>query len=91
MNILELILISFVLNVLWTMMGRARNRNNLIYHGILVFISNILWICFMKTLMTTSTYEMVFACIGSTFGSICGQPISMKIEKYIKANSDDHI
>mgnify|MGYP006897672777 CR=1 FL=1 len=91
MKIIELILISFVLNVLWSMMGRARNRNNVLYHSLLVIVSNFLWIFFMKELISSDTQTMLFSCIGSSIGAILGQPISMFIEKKIGAKSDDHI
>lgn len=91
MEIFYIITLSFILNVLWSMLGRARNRNNLIYHGVLVFLSNLLWILFMKKLMTSDTESLIYGSLGGTVGAICGQPLSMFIEKFIKAKSDDHI
>ena len=73
------------------MMGRARNRNNLVYHGILVAASNLLWIVFMKELISSDTMTMIYGSIGSTIGAICGQPLSMYVENLIGAKSDEHI
>ena len=91
MDILKLIVISFVLNILWSMMSRARNRSNLTYHAILVILSSVLWVCFMQELMTSDFKTMLYSCIGSSAGAILGQPISMFVEKKIGASSDEHI
>ena len=91
MKAVELFVIAFVLNILLSMMGRARNRNNLTYHAILVLLANFLSIFFIKEMMTLETSMLVISSIGSSIGSIFGQKISMTIESKINAKSDDHI
>lgn len=91
LKVFELLVVSLVLNVLFSMMGRARNRNNILYHAILTLASNTLWIVFMKELMSSDLKIIIISSVGATIGAVCGQKISMIVENKILATSDDHI
>ena len=84
---LYIISLAFMQNVSFTMVSRARNRNNMTYHAICSVASNGLWFLTMHHLVVAdlSYWLAVPYIIGTVCGSLFGAKVSMKIEKLIGA------
>lgn len=89
-SLLWLVLMTFLFNVSACFYARARNRNNFTYHGIATIVSGTFWFYSFKPLMETGLDVYGFFCysIGTLFGSLVGQRISLYIESRIMAFAD---
>ena len=87
--ILTIVTLSFIQNVSFTMVSRARNRDNMKYHAICSVFSNGLWFMTMNYLVAADlVFWLVFPYIvGTVSGSIFGATVSMRIEKIIGAKT----
>jgi hypothetical protein len=86
-----LLSLAFVQNVSFTLVSRARNRNNFNFHLIAAIFSNGVWFATFKYLvidkgMTVSMF--IPYTVGTVLGSLSGSVISMYIEKLLGATSD---
>jgi uncharacterized membrane protein YfcA len=82
--------LAFIQNVAFSMVSRARNRSNMVYHAICSVMSNGLWLASFSILgveiLIKQNYWMFLPyIIGTVAGSLFGSKISMKIEKRIGA------
>lgn len=86
-------LLAFAQNISFSIVSRSRNRNNITYHIIAAIFSNGVWFLTFKMLVTANMNFIYFVpyCIGTVAGSVTGVKISMKIEQWLGALSDDHI
>jgi hypothetical protein len=84
---------SFLQNISFTSVSRARNRNNLRYHLIAGIISNGIWFVTINALVTADLTWLLFIpyTIGAVSGSLTGAKISMVIERWLGATSDSHL
>lgn len=84
---------SFLQNISFTSVSRARNRNNLRYHLIAGVISNGIWFVTIKALVTADMTWVLFIpyTIGAVSGSLTGAKISMIVERWLGARSDAHL
>ena len=80
-KILEVFGLSLLLNIILSMMSRARNRNNIWYHGVLNIISTVIWLMSLKILMQSSIIIVIPSSIGAVIGAVLGQKIAMIIEE----------
>ena len=90
---LNIVLLSFAQNIAFSLVSRARNRNNFWYHLIAAVFSNIVWFLTFRVLVTQNmTWSLLVPyTIGTVSGSLFGAQISMKIEKWLGATSDGHM
>lgn len=90
---LVVLFLAFVQNVSFSMVSRSRNRNNFKYHMFCSIGSNGIWFLSMKALVSTQMNLMLFPfyTAGTVAGSLCGTWVSMRIEKWLHADSDSHI
>jgi len=82
-------LLAFVQNVSFTMVSRARNRDNVAYHATCSVFSNMLWFLTMHQLVVADLDIILIVpyTIGTVCGSVFGAAVSMRIEKLIGAKT----
>ena len=87
------LLLAFVQNVSFSIVGRSRNRDNMAYHLLASVAGNGVWFATMRELLASdmSAAMAVPYVAGSVVGSICGVKVSMVIERWLGAASDRHI
>lgn len=88
-----ILFLSYVQNISFSIVSRSRNRNNMNYHLIAATLSNSIWFLTFRKLILSDMNWMLFIpyVVGTVAGSITGVKISMKIEKWLGAFSDDHL
>lgn len=92
-QILTITGLAFIQNVSFSVVSRSRNRDNMKYHIVAAVASNTIWFLTFKQLLVA---DMPFWLIppyvlGTVAGSVYGVKISMKIEKWLNAQSDSHL
>jgi len=87
MSWLLLLVLAFFQNVAFSLVSRARNRDNMWYHAIASIASNGIWFACMGILVVYDFTWLLFIpyLIGTVCGSLFGAKVSMKIEKIIGA------
>lgn len=92
-SILKIFFLSLIQNISFSIVSRSRNRNNKKYHIIASIFSNSIWFLTFRELILGDMNFILFIpyVIGTVIGSTYGMSISMKIEKYLGAYSDDHL
>lgn len=90
---LTLTALAFAQNVSFSIVSRSRNRSSMKYHLIASVFSNGIWFLTFRSLVLAemTLYLFPFYTIGTVVGSLYGVTLSMKIESWLKAMSDDHI
>lgn len=90
---LTLMALAFAQNVSFSIVSRSRNRSSMKYHLIASVFSNGIWFLTFRSLVLAemTLYLFPFYTIGTVAGSLYGVSLSMKIEKWLNAGSDDHI
>lgn len=85
--------LAFAQSVAFSLVSRARNRNNTAYHIVASIMSNGVWFLTFKSLVTSKMDWMLFVpyTTGTVAGSVFGAKVSQVIEKWLGATSDDHI
>lgn len=85
--------LSYLQNVSFSIVSRSRNRNNIKFHLLAAFFSNSIWFLTFRELVLRDMNLMLFPwyCAGTMLGSVTGVKVSMLIEKWLGAMSDDHI
>jgi len=86
---LTILALAFVQNVAFSLVSRARNRDNMTYHAVASVLSNGLWFATMHYLVVTdlSWYLAVPYIAGTVLGSLFGAKVSMQIERLIGAKT----
>ena len=89
MSLLGVLFLAFIQNISFTMVSRARNRNNFTYHAVCSVFSNGLWFATVGLLVVSDfDWVMLFPyVVGTVCGSLFGASISMKIEKALGATT----
>jgi len=89
MNTLTLMVLAFTTTASYTLVSRARNRDNTAYHAATAVISNLLWFLTLHTLVNTELgWELLLPYVtGTVLGSLSGAFIAMKIEKITGAKT----
>lgn len=90
---LLLALLAFAQNVAFSIVSRSRNRNNMTYHVIAATASNAVWFLTFRYLVTQGMDWKLFIpyTVGTVAGSVFGVKVSMKIERWLGAESDSHL
>lgn len=93
MEFLVVLSLAFASSLSFTMVSRSRNRSHFVYHMIASVGSNTLWFfTFRQLVMQNMTAALVMPFVaGTTFGSLAGAWVSMKVERWLGAASDSHL
>lgn len=88
-----ILILSFFQNSSYSVVSRARNRDNHIYLIVSAVISNGIWFLTFRQLILSDMNAILFIpyCIGSVIGSLVGAKVSMLIERWLGAESDSHL
>jgi len=92
-EILTILILSFIQNVSFSIVSRSRNRNSIKYHLVAATFSNTIWFLTFRQLVKANMNLMLFLpyTLGTVIGSVCGVKISMLFERLLGAYSDDHL
>lgn len=87
MTVVTIFFLSLIQNISFTMVSRARNRDNIIYHIICSAFSNLLWFLTMHLLVVADLNLILLLpyLIGTVVGSVLGGKVSYYIEDKINA------
>lgn len=85
--------LAFTQNVSFTLVSRSRNRSHMRYHLIASVFSNGIWFLTFRELVLAKMTFMLFIpyTVGTVAGSLFGAAVSMKIEAWLGATSDEHV
>lgn len=85
--IIKILLLAYIQNISFSIVSRARNRDNMYYHAIASVFSNGIWFLTMRELVISDLTPVLLLpyIIGTVAGSLTGAKVSMKIEKMINA------
>ena len=88
-TILLLIVLAYIQNISFSIVSRARNRDNQAYHMIAAVFSNLIWFATFRILVIADMNWVLFIPygIGTVAGSLTGAKLSMWIEKKIGAKA----
>ena len=88
-TILLLIVLAYIQNISFSIVSRARNRDNQAYHMIAAVFSNLIWFATFRILVIADMDWILFIPygIGTVAGSLTGAKLSMWIEKKIGAKA----
>lgn len=89
--IVLMMLMAYAQNLSFTLVSRARNRSSKAYHIVAAVLSNFTWFITAKYLIVTQGMTwmlMVPYTVATVAGSVTGQTVSMRIEKWLGAKSD---
>lgn len=89
MDYIFILVLALVQNISFTMVSRARNRDNMAYHAGCSIVSNSVWFVTMHYLIATDldwVMAIPYIC-GTMVGSLAGAKISIYIERVISAKS----
>ena len=92
-SILTILALAYIQNISFSIVSRSRNRNNIKYHLIAATASNSIWFLTFRQLVTADMDWLLFIpyVLGTVAGSITGVKVSMIIERWLGAASDDHL
>lgn len=81
--------LAFVQNTSFTIVSRARNRDNMTYHAIASIFSNGIWFLTFRMLVTADMSFLLFIpyCVGTVSGSLWGAKLAIFIEQKIGAKT----
>jgi hypothetical protein len=89
MSIALVLALAYVQNISFSMVSRARNRDNHWYHATMSVFSNGIWFLTMHQLVVAdlSYWLLVPYVVGTVAGSLTGSAVSMRIERMIGAKT----
>ena len=92
-SLIKILILAYIQNVSFSVVSRSRNRNNMKYHLIAATFSNTIWFLTFRELILADMNWMLFVpyVVGTVAGSLSGVKLSMIIEKWLGAYSDDHL
>ena len=90
---LTLLGLAFLQNVSFSVVSRARNRDNMRYHLIASIASNTIWFATFRQLIMADMpwYLFIPYAMGTVVGSLAGAKVSMWIEQCLGAEADGHV
>ncbi len=90
---LYILFLAFFQNISFSIVSRARNRNNFAYLMIASVVSNGIWFLTFRALVLSKMDWLLFIpyTIGTVLGTLSGTTLSMKIERWLNASSDAHL
>lgn len=83
---LTVLSLAFLQNVAFTMVSRSRNRDHYGYHAACSIASNGLWFATMHALVISDISPVLAVpyIAGTVAGSLSGQYLSMRVERFLK-------
>lgn len=89
----SILALSYIQNISFSIVSRARNRDNMSYHLIASVFSNGIWFLTFRQLILADMTWILFVpyTIGTVAGSLTGAKASMWIERKLGATSDGHL
>lgn len=90
---LYILCLAFLQNISFSVVSRARNRNNFTYHLVASVVSNGIWFLTFRELVLGKMDFILFIpyTIGTVVGSLGGAKLSMRLEQALNASSDGHL
>lgn len=90
---LYILVMSFLQNISFSVVSRARNRDNFAYLMVASVLSNGIWFLTFRALVLADMNWVLFIpyTAGTVFGSLGGAGLSMRIEQWLHASSDAHL
>jgi uncharacterized membrane protein YfcA len=90
MEYLFILALAYIQNISFSIVSRARNRSNMLYHASASVFSNGIWFLTFKLLLTHDMDYTLFVpyVIGTVCGSLTGAKVSMQIERWLGAKAD---
>lgn len=87
--LVAMVLLAYVQNISFSIVSRARNRDNQTYHALAAVASNLIWFATFRLLVTADMSWVLLApyIVGTVAGSLTGSKVSMWIEKKIGAKT----
>lgn len=88
-KILTILIFAYIQNISFSIVSRARNRDNQFYHAGASILSNLVWFMTFRILVVDdmSWYLLTPYLIGTVAGSLTGSKVSMWIERKIGAKT----
>jgi uncharacterized protein YebE (UPF0316 family) len=88
--IIKILLLAYIQNISFSIVSRARNRDNMYYHAIASVFSNGIWFLTMRELVISDLTPVLLLpyTFGTVAGSLTGAKVSMRIEKWLDAKAD---
>lgn len=89
MTVLLLMALAYAQNITFSIVSRARNRDNMTYHALAAVGSNFVWFCTFRLLVVEdmSWALLIPYTIGTVAGSLTGAWVSIRIEKMLGAKA----
>jgi uncharacterized membrane protein YfcA len=90
---LSILVLAYLQNVSFSIVSRARNRNSWKYHLFAAAGSNTIWFLTFRQLVLAEMSFLLFVpyTVGTVVGSLTGAWLSMRVERWLGATSDDHV
>ena len=85
--------LAFIQTTSFALVSRARNRDHMGYHAVASTLSNGIWFAMMGILVV-SEFNWTLAIpyiFGTVCGSLFGAKVSMRIEQWLVASTDNHL
>ena len=92
-SLVKIFLLAIGQNIANSIVSRSRNRDNRTFHVIASLFSHSLWFLSFRELVIGEMNLLLFVpyMIGSILGSTAGVSISMRIERWMNASTDNHL
>lgn len=90
MTHLYILFLAFAQNISFSIVSRARNRDNMKYHLVASVFSNGVWFLTFRELVLSDMNVALFLpyVVGTVIGSLTGAKVSMLIERALGALAD---
>ncbi len=90
---LYILVMSFLQNISFSVVSRARNRDNFAYLMVASVLSNGIWFLTFRALVLADMNWILFMpyTAGTVLGSLSGAGLSMRVERWLHASSDAHL
>lgn len=87
--ILLLMALAYAQNITFSLVSRARNRDNMTYHAIAAIGSNLVWFMTFRQLVVADMSWLLLLpyTVGTVAGSLTGAKVSMWIETWLGAKT----
>jgi len=90
---LTIFALAYVQNISFSIVSRARNRDNVKYHVVASIFSNSIWFLTFRELVKADMTFVLFIpyVIATVLGSVTGAHVSMLLERILGASADGHL
>ena len=88
-SVLLLMALAYAQNITFSLVSRARNRDNMTYHAIAAIGSNLVWFMTFRQLVVADMSWLLLLpyTVGTVAGSLTGAKVSMWIEGWLGAKA----